>query len=1607
MGEYMIHNIFVKNKLLLFFVLLTIVFSSSFCLSFGTLQQNMTTTSPNVCEGYMNNMRVSVYPCTAHDIDSKDITQYVNFTWEGSDSLNTDWIFTYEGSLETGSMYYWNNDEWVDYTQNVQYMGNDLLGNGYEYYKVSSKVFTPDETVRTKWVYTPENHSSSGKWHIFGKRNSKGISESVQDNEYFYLDPWWDSGWKYKKKINISHDKIDSELTDFVVLVHLNSSNIDWNKFQSNGEDLRFTNSDEDTELSFEIEEWNDENDAWVWVQVPTIISSVDTTIYMYYGNSDAVNGEDVSGTWNASIFGGVWHLTDLSDSTTNNNAFTNDGPNPTTGKIGGGYVFDGTDDKMSVTINTDSWTEISAEAFFYSHDGSADQYVFASDEDSGWGKQSYIRVKTDTDEIITSYGDGSGMKSAVYDTSSINANTWYHVIGVAKESDDVDISVNSTLTDGEAISSFGDVSNTKKLGVYGAADNSWFEGVVDEVRLYKVKLSSAWQSAEYSNVNEELLVFNAEESIPVINEVNASSSVYEGYDVSWSVNWTYSDGDYARLFVCKTDSFNNGCLGSSWCSTDSYENKNPLVCNHTSTSDDVGDNYYYVFIESNDTFVSASSDGNFSVSRVDIVFDNSSSYFFKQGSSQNLTFCSYANFSSKSSLGSELGWWKIKTGTGSIISDYGSGGNDGTLSISEDYWWRLNEGSGTAVEDYGSMTDSDGTLANSDNWSTGGKVWDDTYSFDGDDDYIDAGGVSIGDGSFSVCIWAKTSDLSVQRYMVSSRTDDEKFLLAHAVNGKFVWKIYNGSYQTVVTSIVGLDEWHHVCGIYDEENDRIMIYLDGEHEDTLENIGDVDDFDIDGIGSFRMGNGVYDGLLQDVRVYKYALYSTEVSRLYNSGDGTTSSVGWSDDGKVWSNAYTFNGRDDYVKISNSFDGGSAFTITSWFKTDTLEDQDAIVVQDPLNSYKFIHGYGNNLKAYVRQASGTSNTAGISGYDDGEWHLLVTTFNQSLDSDRLKVYVDGGLEETANAYDEPITTSVGDLYVGTKYNSLTNGFNGSIHEFRVYNRTLNSTEINDLYTDSLVQTNNELVFNSTSLQEDNTIMNTSTNNCKYITLTNISFNNINNTYTVWDYYNTDTNTSRYVYISPMTKININQNNTQLIDGDTLLITQNPDNTTNMNDFTINRWLNLTNPETHENNNLLTTTLSRTDITGWNQTRNIMSNLTLTIEGESLYYYNTTESATWYKKQIDDCSTFTTTAYNITLKNEETDEIIWGHIEDVLFEMTTTTGTNSYANFSKNNITSFTICTYPSWTSFNIDAKFLYEGENLTTGKRAYYIRNGTADNTTNNISVYLLASSIDDTINFNIKDCSAQSYSDVYLDIQREYDNVFKTVTMCKTNINGECNTYIDFEDTPYRIYFYSSSGSLLGTTDSQTFISPTETKIFTVCDSTIDYYWTKYGTISAQATYNTNTHNFTVTITDSTGESNDLTLMVKSSQLTNPTVCEETASGATITLSCTLQNGYVNRIRVTADKDSYTYLIYSDSKDLSTHYDFGSDGIWSTFLIVGGLISMSLVFHNVFITLSSALFGFTISWLAGFMSITSDIFVGGIIFLVFGVLIIGVLIRR
>ena len=185
---------------------------------------------------------------------------------------------------------------------------------------------------------------------------------------------WWNDDWSFRKNINLDTTpagaSISENMNNTYVLVKLHTGNFGYFlDMKQDGSDIRFMSGDDKTSLKFHIEKFDPINEmALIWVNVPAITSNSNTDkIYMYYGNPNAVSGQDKQGTYDVNQVL-VYNFSSESGAPSDNTAYGNspslfEADNTTSSVLGNGVAFSDNQHikvqgKPSLALNPDSgWT--------------------------------------------------------------------------------------------------------------------------------------------------------------------------------------------------------------------------------------------------------------------------------------------------------------------------------------------------------------------------------------------------------------------------------------------------------------------------------------------------------------------------------------------------------------------------------------------------------------------------------------------------------------------------------------------------------------------------------------------------------------------------------------------------------------------------------------------------------------------------------------------------------------------------------------------------------------------------------------------------------------------------------------------------------------------------------------------------------------------------------------------------------------------------------------------------------------------------------------------------------------------------------------------------
>ncbi len=191
--------------------------------------------------------------------------------------------------------------------------------------------------------------------------------------------------------------------------------------------------------------------------------------------------------------------------------------------------------------------------------------------------------------------------------------------------------------------------------------------------------------------------------------------------------------------------------------------------------------------------------------------------------------------------------------------------------------WWKLDEASGlTAADSSGNGNDGTLTNMNGDEWITG-QV-DGALEFDGNNDYIDVSSLSATlDKTFSC--WIYIDSLYDSYHTLIEFENDRPWFGLAEWSGNWYLLEYRKSCWGSTSLSTG--RWYHIAYTSDIGTNSSKVYLDGV-EDTFSAVN-ANTQTGTGMGiAYLSGDTPFDGKIDDVRVYDFALTDNEVNSIAN-----------------------------------------------------------------------------------------------------------------------------------------------------------------------------------------------------------------------------------------------------------------------------------------------------------------------------------------------------------------------------------------------------------------------------------------------------------------------------------------------------------------------------------------------------------------------------------------------------------------------------------------------------------------------------------------------------------------------------------------------------
>ena len=389
--------------------------------------------------------------------------------------------------------------------------------------------------------------------------------------------------------------------------------------------------------------------------------------------------------------------------------------------------------------------------------------------------------------------------------------------------------------------------------------------------------------------------------------------------------------------------------------------------------------------------------------------------------------------------------------------------------------------------------------------------------SFDGSNDYIE---LPLNTSSFfaakntlSVSLWFKTngsistnsilfSDYNNESYNIFSRLDSSGRL--------YVANRYQNLVNNNSTTSVSYDDsnWHHLVITNDVSSLTQTIYVDG----SVVNTNNINSSSWYSSATGRVSLGAnystsasayanwWNGLIDQVRIFKKSLSPGEVNSLYNetatsaalstidnpstvayykmadatdetgSYNLTASNVDFNVEGK-YGFAGKFNGTNSYLYAANSVQQPTTnFSASVWVYLNANSSGGYGIVgnfQSGVNPQKgWVIARSSADTKFSFWADGTANSnggkvVGTTVIQTGVWYHVVGTY----DGTSVKIYVNGSLENSATYSATPGTTNQ-PLVIGRWYGNYNDYYtDGKIDQVRIFNKAISATEVTALYNE--------------------------------------------------------------------------------------------------------------------------------------------------------------------------------------------------------------------------------------------------------------------------------------------------------------------------------------------------------------------------------------------------------------------------------------------------------------------------------------------------------------------------------------------------------------
>lgn len=203
--------------------------------------------------------------------------------------------------------------------------------------------------------------------------------------------------------------------------------------------------------------------------------------------------------------------------------------------------------------------------------------------------------------------------------------------------------------------------------------------------------------------------------------------------------------------------------------------------------------------------------------------------------------------------------------------------------------YWPLTESNGSTAYDYSGNENHASITDGGDSTVPGGTgiLGQSAYSFDGSNDSVEyLNDIITGPTDFSISLWVYPTATNGREIFRSHSGDWQDISIRYGTNDQnkifvmFADNSTDSKTSTTSSSSISTNEWSHIAVSFNQDNDKVILYINGVEEGALTEAWDsnVNMY----LGQDHNNNRHFSGKMMDVRIYNRVLSRSEIQYLYN-----------------------------------------------------------------------------------------------------------------------------------------------------------------------------------------------------------------------------------------------------------------------------------------------------------------------------------------------------------------------------------------------------------------------------------------------------------------------------------------------------------------------------------------------------------------------------------------------------------------------------------------------------------------------------------------------------------------------------------------------------